>query len=115
MERRRHHETFASALARPRFGGAHQRASDADGPVLLVDDEQRQLRDRRMMVHRVPQMDRRQSDDERRLLGDEDARVFVGGKSIEPARDGRRLGRIAKLRAEACQCLHRRRHGLRGS
>jgi hypothetical protein len=63
LKGRRNDDSFAAELARPPFRGAHERASNAGATPRFIDDEERDLRERRRVIHREPQMRRDQADD----------------------------------------------------
>ena len=104
-QRRRHHEPLGATRARPFLGGSHERSSNAMRSMSLVDHEKRELANRRLVIHRVPQMHGRESGD---LVVDdcnEAASQRVGRDSLQPSRDDGGLRGISELSTQDGKCV----------
>jgi len=100
LKGRRDDDAVASLGVRPSFRLLDQRAPDTACAVRFVDDEQRELRDRRFVIDRVANVNRGQTDGAFPRVGDERARVRIPLQANEPLRHRARLRRVAELLAQ---------------
>ena len=100
LQRRRHDDAAAAVLARPSFCSVDERAADPLPSRALVDDEQRDLGQRRSVIDREAQVNRHQSDDLVAGHRHHHSCVGIGGQLRQPRRNGRRFDGIPELRTQ---------------